>query len=572
MKKILLSASFAFFSFLITSAQQGSYQGSTGNINWSLDPFEHALFVENKGQFDTVTADGKILFEAKLGQINAFFTAKGITYRLIETAPLDFSDGKDPDQGGAPKRTFHYLTTRWEGANPSTTVVADDEQTYYYTYEKGTHDSYIANVFKKITYKNIYPGIDIVYSFPNGSSNLEYTIVVHPGADLSKVHLDYVGSSNMKVDGSGNVIVKNDIGTLNESAPKGYYLEDHSPVTVNSQVNTPDESFVAASLDATKTLMIDPAINWTTNPGYSTSSYAYDLDWDNLGNVYVYGGGPYPLQLVKLNAAGAIQWTFNATTMTSSTNFYGDFAVDKHSLECYTVEGWNAGGGARVEKISTGGTLMATDPGNSGFNEMWRIESTVCPSAFVIFGNGTCCPDQAAMLDTTMATINPANIIGPTCTTGYHDMALTASDPMGGTAWTATTQSLAYIPKWNNYLISVPLPALTPNNYIVPDGYAFHEIASIFYSGSTVFNAMNGLACGVNWLYSYNGDTVKQINKATGAVVKAIKVSATPYTWGGLDVDQCGNVYVGNDMAIQVYDPTLTTLTSTLPGITRNNL
>ncbi len=570
MKKFLLPILLVFLGFSNTFAQ-GTTNGvpQVGQTKWSVNPFEHALFVENTGQFDTVDAGGKILFESKIGAINAFFTAKGILYRHIETAPLEFGDGKDPDQGGAPKRTFYYLTTEWDGANTNPTIVADEEQTYYYTYPKGTHETYTANVFKKITYQNLYPGIDVVYSFPEGSSNLKYTIVVHPGGDLSKVHLKYSNTSGMAVDGSGNVVVKNDIGTLKESAPVSYYLEDHSPVAVSSQTNNPDESFIASALDNTKTLMVDPAINWTTNPNFTSTSgndYAYDLDYDNLGNVYVYGGGPYPLQLVKLNAAGAIQWTFNATTMTSSTNFYGDFAVDKKSLENYIVEGWNAGGGARVEKISSGGALMATNPGNSGFNEMWRIESTVCPPSFVVFGNGTCCPDQAWMLDTTMTTCNPVNVIGPLCTTGYHDMALTAADPFGGTAWTATTQSLAYIPQWNNYVISCPLPALAPNNYNVPDGFAFHEIGSMFYSGTTVFNAMNGLACSQSYLYGYNGDTVKQFNKGTGAIIKAINVSATPYTWGGLDVDMCGNVYVGNNNVIQIYDPNLN-LTSTLPGL-----
>ena len=557
------------------SAQIGSTgtSGQTqqeGQIKWSIDPFEHALFVENKGQFDTVDAGGKILFEAKLGSINAFFTAKGILYRHIETEKLDFSDGKDPDQDGAPKRFFYYLATEWDGANPNTTIVADDEQSFYYTYPNGTQNTYSANVFKKITYQNLYPGVDVIYSFPDGSNNLKYTIVVHPGGDLNKVHLKYQNSNDMQVDGSGNVIVKNDIGTLKESAPVSYYLEDHQPAAVSSQVNNPDESYSIASLSATKTLMIDPAIVWTTNPNFTSSSgndYAYDLDYDNLGNVYVYGGGPYPFQLVKLNSAGAIQWTFNATTMSSSTNFYGDFATDKKSLENYIVEGWNAGGGARVEKISPAGGLIATDPGNSGFNEMWRIEATVCPSSFVIFGNGTCCPDQAAMLDTTMATITPANIMGPLITTGYHDMALTAADPFGGSAWTATTQSLLYTTVDNNYLIKVPLPTLTPNNYIVPDGFAFHEIGSIFYTGSTVFNAMNGLACGANWLYAYNGDTLKEINKATGAIVKVAKVSATPYTWGGLDVDLCDNVYVGNNNVIDIYNSTALTQTGTLPAL-----
>jgi len=585
MRKVLLlifSVVFGIWSSQAQTVNKGTTKKQVpqiGTINWSIDPFEQAVFVENRGQFDTILPGEKIFFEAKLGAIVAFFTNRGIIYMHQETEPLDFSDGTDPDQDGPPKTYYYYLTTAWQGANPNATIDADitDKLSYYYTYPKGTHDTYFANVFKKITYHNLYPGIDIVYSFSFGSNNLEYTIIVHPGADLDDVHLKYQNSNGMYLDASGNVIENNDIGILKETPPVSYYMENHVSVQVSSQANNPDESYVANNFDATKTLIIDPTILWTTNPTFLNNGraedYAYDLDYDNLGNIYVYGGGAgsnggTPLQLVKLNPAGAIQWNFHATTMTASTNFYGDFAVDKHSLECYTVEGWNSGGGGRVEKVSPAGALIATSPAtNHAFNELWRIESTVCPPGFVIFGNGVCCPQQAGMLDTTMTTpVTGVNILGPTVTQGYHDMALTAADPMGGAAWTATTQSLSFIPVFNNYLVKIPLPTLTPNTYCVPDGFAFHEIGSIMYSPGLTFNAMNGLACSVAWLYAYNGDTLKQINKATGAINAVTRVNAGGrYKFGGLDVDLCGNPYVGNGDTIDIYDPNTLTISATLP-------
>src|SRR5437868_5498479 len=102
MKKYLLSlitlvaATFGAFA-------QGSNDGlpTTGKTKWSINPFEHALFVENKGQFDTIMPGDQILYEAKLGSINAYFTPKGVMYRHIETEKLDFSHG-DPDQNGPP--------------------------------------------------------------------------------------------------------------------------------------------------------------------------------------------------------------------------------------------------------------------------------------------------------------------------------------------------------------------------------------------------------------------------------------------------------------------------------------
>ncbi|HTB31948.1 MAG TPA: PKD domain-containing protein [Bacteroidia bacterium] len=574
MRKYLLSIFSILFVVITCTAQSGSNGTNqvpqVGKINWSVDPFEHAVFVENNGQFDDVIPGEKIFFEAKLGPVIAYFTARGIVYKHVEYEKLDFSKGQDPDADGkAPKQTFYYLTANWQGANSGTTIDANmnDKVSYYYTYPKGTKDTYFANVYKKIMYHNLYPGIDIVYSFPEGSNNLEYTIIVHPGGDLSLVKLKYSKSKGMYVDANGNVVISNEIGTLTETAPLAYYMENHQSVTVSSLANTPTESFTANNLDATKTLVIDPTIQWTTNPNFANNSgydYAYDLDYDNAGNIYVYGGGN-PLQLVKLNAGGAIQWAFTATTMTSSTNFYGDFAVDKHSEECYTVEGWNIAGNARQLKISPAGALLGTNPGNTTFGEMWRIQSSICPQGFVIFGGGVDpYTNQACMLDTTMTSTTPVNMIN--ATTGYHDMALTAVDPFGGFAWTATTQSLSYVAVLNNYLIKAPMPALSPATYSIPDHFAFHEIGSVFYNPNLVFNGINGLVAGRAWLYGYNGDTLKQISKTTGAINAVKMVSNTPYTWGGIDVDLCDNIYLANNTAIQVYDGALN-LTSTLPTL-----
>ena len=36
-------------------------------------------------------------------------------------------------------------------------------------------------IFQGVTYKNIYPGIDLRYYTDNG--NLKYDLIIHPGAD-----------------------------------------------------------------------------------------------------------------------------------------------------------------------------------------------------------------------------------------------------------------------------------------------------------------------------------------------------------------------------------------------------
>ena len=37
---------------------------------------------------------------------------------------------------------------------------------------------------------------------------------------------------------------------------------------------------------------------------------------------------------------------------------------------------------------------------------------------------------------------------------------------------------------FNNVIMSLPVPALTPSNYVVPDGFGFYEIGSLNYGAA----------------------------------------------------------------------------------------
>src|SRR6185436_16761720 len=55
----------------------------------------------------------------------------------------------------------------------------------------------------------------------------------------------------------------------------------------------------------------------------------------------------------------------------------------------------------------------------------------------------------------------------------------------------------------------------------------------------------------------YNGDTLKQWDKNTGALVKQIRTGGKRYWSGGLDLDLCENVYAGISNAVKEYDSNL---------------
>ncbi len=594
MKKKLLPLFILFIlGFGFTAQSQGTICNNGGvkvTPKWTAEPFNHQVFIENKGQFNSdIKGNKKVLYQAVLGAVKAYFTPDGIVYKYDEISKNKDKDDEDNGKDDVPTVVCHYLNSQWIGANPNVTIDASQERSDYYTYPVGKSGTIQANAFEKITYKNIYPGIDIEYSFPKGSKDVKYVVIVHPGADPSVVKLKYSGEKQMTVDNDGNIKINTGWGQFVDHAPVSYYAEDHNSVSSGYKLEDSEESFAVNNINATKTLMIDPVTtNWSTNPNLTNSSGydgAYDVDYDNQGNVYAYGGYD-PFQLVKFNSAGVKQWTY--TTAFPVETVYGDFCVDKVTGESYVAEGIDNITGAAVAKINTNGGLMATFPGTGGMLEIWRMVFNPCTRQAVIGGGGVNTPiAQVAMLDTNMATELPVNPLNTNAY--YHDVDRMAMDPVTSTAYFAlSTPYLTLNTKGtkDNALISVPVPALTPANWkIEPNAEAFLEATSITYVRASGYaNGMNGMAASPNWLYTYDSDSLKQVKKATGAVNAKIKINATTYgantdvlvSWGGLDADGCDNVYVGSKTNLLIYNSSLalqstTALTSTVYDVVLGN-
>ena len=534
-------------------SQKRTNTPGTNGLKWQVNPLDHQIFVQNSGQLNGLanTTD-KILFQAAIGNAKAYFTAKGVIYSY------DGSDKKALKKSAV--QGVQYLTVEWENANPNVSVIAGQEQTYYYTYPNGANGTIKASVFKKITYRNIYPGIDVEYIFPGGKEGIKYALIVHPGADLSQVKLKYDGAKNAHFDEAGNIVVNTNLGDFTDHAPVSYY-KDGGTIDISYVLNGTEESFVAnKAYNESATIVIDP---WTTTPIFAGSyDKAYDIDYDDNGNVYAYGGYN-PFQLVKIDNTGAIKWTFNASTI--DPVIYGDFAVDKTTGTSYIVEGAHATG-ARVLKVNTLGVLKATFPGDTSTIQMWRAVMNPCNHTLVIGAGENVY--QACTLDTSFSKLTKVNVLGATAP--GHTMTLTAIDPSSDTCYMATAKDAAVdTAKFKNVLVKMPLSSLTPTSYIVPDGYKFVQLASVNYAGPGIgtANGFNGMAVSPNWLYMSDGSTLNQVNKNTGAIVKSAVISGTSFSWGGLDADICDNVYAGTDKSINIYSSSMI-LTGTigLPG------
>jgi gliding motility-associated-like protein len=547
---------------------------------WMAKPFDHKVFIENKGQFNAeVNNKRTVLYEATLGgNVKAYFMPTGIFFRQITFVKDDGDKDDDKAEKDDPdaKRTplVHRMTALWEGSNPDVTIVAGEEQSYPMTTSMRVGDkveNLTVGLFKKITYKNMYPGIDIEYIFPDGEKNgLKYTIIVHPGADLSKVKMYYLGAKSLVIDDKGDMVIKNDISDFTDHTPVSY-LQEGGTASVKYMVDGNEESFmVNGSYDKTKTLVIDPWL-YTGNFTFASSGNGYDLDYDNYGNVYV--GGDYdPYQVAKFNSAGTELWTHQCFASDNSNSgadktYWGDFATDKKTSEVYIGEGFNPAGSI-TEKVSPAGALIKSLAGTTSYQEIWRMEYNPCTSRIIIGGGGTNSPSsQVAIQDTSMTAISPANPLG---TTGAgHDIVAMAMDPVGSTVYMALCQS-SFDGTYNNRIMSLPIPAMSPANYITGggDGYGFQECNSISYVGGGVgaTNGTNGMAASPKGLYMYDGRTLRSYTKATGALITSLTVGPSQYGVSGLAADGCDNVYVGEGANIGIYTASLSNITVTGVG------
>jgi len=568
-----------------------------GFAQWSVDPFEARVFIENKGQVETAAPSNPTQFVVDNEGLLIHFGPKGLSYLRTVRDPASLKDDDDKDKEDledAERKEIRAITysldMTWSGAEPGVQLIAEGLQSRYFTYgdlrDSTGATTFKASCFEKLIYKNLYKGIDAVYTFPKdkegkNKQGIEYSFILHPGADPTRIKMLYTingsnQSATIKSDPQGNILISSSFGDFTDHAPvtrgsDGQVIPSYFGVSGNSvsfKLVQSRKSIVQKSSNGPETIVIDP---WTTAPALTLSNGAYDVDYDDNGNVYAYGGGAgytgtyTPYQLVKLSNTGAILWTWTANAIFWATwtgyNIYGDFAVEHNSGSCFVIEGispFNAG--PRTVKLNTAGTQVRIRAGSYKLAEQWRIVYNSCTHELVIGGGGITYFGQGGVTDTSLSKIlTPVNIFN--ADTPTIDITLLCTDNFGK-AYMATCQSKTpYVAGlYGNLLFQVPVPALTPMAYTLPDGHDFIEGGSVVYIGPPPGQTpigFNGMTVNSHNLYTFDGATIFQRNPASGAQTGTATVAANPWRSGGLSTDECDHVYAAVGTSINLYDASL---------------
>lgn len=330
-------------------------------------------FVENKGQWK-----GDFLFKTDLGGTTIFLKKNGFTYLLLSKEDMErvpeFNHGHDhgsfdttvnydakkgartvatvtPGSGGKgdlkPEQVrAHAYEVTFLNASPNPEIVPDKASSGYSNYFVGNDPAaWKSGVlsYQAVTYKNLYPGIDMhVYS---DGGQLKYDLIVHPGADPSKVQLEYKGAEKLSLK-KEQLHVQTSVGEGIELMPFAYQYVNNQRVTVKVSYQLKDNKVnykVSGKYDNQYPLVIDPNVVFSTLTGSRADNWGYTATYDPAGNFYAGGiifgagypvspgvlqnalaGGEYDIAITKFNPGG--------TAVVYSTYLGGSGEEQPHSL------------------------------------------------------------------------------------------------------------------------------------------------------------------------------------------------------------------------------------------------
>ena len=144
--------------------------------------------------------------------------------------------------------------------------------------------------YKQVRYKEIYPGIDLVYY--GNQSRVEHDFVLAPGADPSQIQMDVKGADHLSLAANGDLILQKSGDEVRLLAPIVYQEFNGMQVPVTGQYtlkNSTHLSFALGPYDKTMPLVIDPVLVYGTFLGGLANDQAVGIAVDSNGSAYVAG-------------------------------------------------------------------------------------------------------------------------------------------------------------------------------------------------------------------------------------------------------------------------------------------
>lgn len=327
-------------------------------------------FERNEGQIDPA-----VKFLSHGAGYDLFLTANEAVLSLRKPVELK-SDKLKESQPDAEVREGSVLRLKMIGANPAAHVEGRDELPGKVNYFTGNDpEKWRRNIptFLKVYYKDVYPGIDIVYY--GNQRELEYDFIVAPGANPKVIKFQIDGADRITLDKTGNLLLALQHGEVQLNKPFIYQLSENgarNEVKGAYSISGKEISFKVRGFDTRKPLVIDPVLSYSTFLGSGGNETARDIAVDSQGSAYVTGfcdASTFP------TTAGAFKTTSSSGAFVTKLNPSGSSLVYSTYLTgagigatSATSIAVDAAGNAHVTGITTATDLPLVNPLKSSGN------------------------------------------------------------------------------------------------------------------------------------------------------------------------------------------------------------
>ena len=244
-----------------------------------------------------------IRFEANGGQSDekVKFLSRGSGYTLFLTSTeMVFSlsrPARTGDKSGGVRKTKRQrdvLRMKLLGADPSACVEGTEEFSVRSNYFIGNDPrKWRTDIrqYAKVEYTGVYPGIDLVYY--GNQQELEYDFIVAPGASPSQIRLAFKGANEITIDEKGDLILRTQGGDVVQRKPFIYQDVEGERREIEGRYvarkGKHEIGFEIGQYDATRPLVIDPIIIYSSYLGGNNYDFGRGIAVDNAGNAYVTG-------------------------------------------------------------------------------------------------------------------------------------------------------------------------------------------------------------------------------------------------------------------------------------------
>jgi hypothetical protein len=252
-----------------------------------------SIFEENAGQ-----ADARTRFVSRGAGHTLLLGSSGVMLALKKGGGKEGSGVASPVRASgetargrrAPEPSYQLVNMRFVGANPRPLIAGEGPLAARVNYFVGRDASKWRTglkTFAGVRYRELYPGVDLVFHGGPAGGRLEYDFVLAPGADYKDVRLSFEGANGLSLGKDGELLLHTKAGTISQSAPVIYQLVNGARRKVSGGYvlrGRREVGFRVGVYDRGAPLVIDPVLV------YSTYFFgAAEMAVDSAGAVYVVG-------------------------------------------------------------------------------------------------------------------------------------------------------------------------------------------------------------------------------------------------------------------------------------------